>query len=123
MLITKSEVNPPTITIAKGRCESEPMPCESAAGSNPRVATSIAAHRGNHPDLRPFSCGRARELQWRSGVHELDVNVQVVFSLAIPGEGHLLAIERESGSDLPARITGQGSGPRHRVRCRAKGPQ
>jgi hypothetical protein len=29
------------MTIAKGRCESEPIPCDMAAGSNPRVAISM----------------------------------------------------------------------------------
>ena len=29
------------MTIAKGRCESEPMPRDSAAGSNPKLATSM----------------------------------------------------------------------------------
>ena len=33
------EISPATITMAKGFCVSEPMPVESAAGSNPRQAT------------------------------------------------------------------------------------
>ena len=32
MLISSAPVSPPTRTMAKGRCESEPMPRESAAG-------------------------------------------------------------------------------------------
>ncbi len=41
MLITRSEIDPPTITIAKGRWKSEPIPCDMAAGKMPNVATSI----------------------------------------------------------------------------------
>ena len=37
MLISSAAISPPTITIAKGRCESEPIPCEVAAGSNPSI--------------------------------------------------------------------------------------
>lgn len=33
------EINPATMTISKGLCVSEPIPVESAAGSNPRQAT------------------------------------------------------------------------------------
>ncbi len=35
------EMRPPTITIAKGRCESEPIACDRAAGNSPRVATRL----------------------------------------------------------------------------------
>jgi hypothetical protein len=35
------ELRPPTITIANGRWESDPIPCDVAAGSKPSVATSI----------------------------------------------------------------------------------
>jgi hypothetical protein len=38
--ISSREKSPPTITIANGRCESEPTPVESAAGSYPNAATS-----------------------------------------------------------------------------------
>src|SRR5271170_4742727 len=40
------EIRPATITIAKGFCVSEPMPVESAAGSNPRQATSAVIMMG-----------------------------------------------------------------------------
>src|ERR1700693_2693820 len=35
MLMTSAEISPPTITIANGRCESDPMACDRAAGINP----------------------------------------------------------------------------------------
>src|ERR1700747_1110109 len=38
---SSAPISPPTMTIANGRCESEPIPCESAAGSKPSVATSM----------------------------------------------------------------------------------
>ncbi len=37
-----------TITMAKGRCESEPMACDSAAGSRPSVATSMVIMMGRN---------------------------------------------------------------------------
>ena len=40
-----------TMTMAKGRCESEPMPCEVAAGSSPRVATSIVIMMGRRRSI------------------------------------------------------------------------
>src|SRR5215472_17591809 len=42
----KAAIRPPTITIANGRCESEPIPRESAAGSNPKLATSMVIIMG-----------------------------------------------------------------------------
>ncbi len=53
MLITKAEINPPTITMANGRCESEPMACETAAGISPRVATSIVIMIGRKRNTAP----------------------------------------------------------------------
>ena len=41
MLMSRSAINPPTMTMAKGRCESEPMAWDMAAGSRPSVATSM----------------------------------------------------------------------------------
>ena len=35
MLSSRSEIRPPTMTMAKGRCESDPMPCDRAAGRSP----------------------------------------------------------------------------------------
>ena len=37
MLITRSAISPPTITIANGRCESEPIAWDKAAGNNPEL--------------------------------------------------------------------------------------
>jgi phosphohistidine swiveling domain-containing protein len=46
-------IRPPTITMANGRCESEPMPCEVAAGSRPSVATSMVIMMGRKPRTAP----------------------------------------------------------------------
>src|SRR5260370_1112328 len=46
MLISRSAIKPPTMTIAKGRWESEPMACDSTAGSKPSVATSMVIMMG-----------------------------------------------------------------------------
>jgi len=42
--MTRSEISPPTITIANGRCESDPMACESAG------ATAQGCHQHRHHD-------------------------------------------------------------------------
>ena len=52
ILRTRPEISPPTMTIAKGRCESEPMPCDRAAGSSPRVATSMVIMMGRSLERR-----------------------------------------------------------------------
>jgi hypothetical protein len=44
---------PPTMTMANGRCESEPMACDIAAGSSPRVATSIVIMMGRSRRTAP----------------------------------------------------------------------
>jgi hypothetical protein len=49
MLGNIAPTSPPTITIANGRCESEPIPCESAAGNSPSVATSVVIGRRRRP--------------------------------------------------------------------------
>ena len=41
------------MTMAKGRCESEPMPCDVAAGSRPRVATSMVIIMGRRRRTAP----------------------------------------------------------------------
>ena len=41
------------MTMAKGRCESEPMPCEVAAGSRPSVATSMVIMMGRRRSTAP----------------------------------------------------------------------
>ena len=38
---TSVEHNPPSTTVASGRCISEPMPVASAAGAMPSIATTI----------------------------------------------------------------------------------
>ncbi len=59
MLISRSAIKPPTMTIAKGRWESEPMACDSAAGSKPSVATSMVIMMGRSlrtaPSIAEFS--------------------------------------------------------------------
>src|SRR4051794_30389740 len=42
------ETKPATITMAKGFCVSDPMPVESAAGSNPRHATNAVIMIGRN---------------------------------------------------------------------------
>jgi hypothetical protein len=59
MLMTRSAIRPPTITIANGRCESEPMSCDSAAGSNPSVATSIVIMMGRSLKTAPSTAESA----------------------------------------------------------------
>ena len=41
MLMSRSAINPPTITMAKGRCESDPISRERAAGNKPRAAGAL----------------------------------------------------------------------------------
>ncbi len=62
------DTNPATITIANGFCESDPTPVDTAAGSNPKHATSavimIGRNRTNDPSyvaLR-ISCPSNRNL-------------------------------------------------------------
>ena len=45
------------MTIANGRCESEPMACDRAAGSSPRVATSMVIMMGRSLQHRAFDRG------------------------------------------------------------------
>jgi hypothetical protein len=69
--MTRSTMSPPTMTMAKGRCESEPMPCESAAGNSPNVATSMVIMMGRRrrtaPSMAAFFNGLA------GGAHLVDV--------------------------------------------------
>src|ERR1035441_8110632 len=51
--MTSAPIRPPTMTMAKGRCESEPMPCDKAAGSRPRVATSMVIMMGRSRRTAP----------------------------------------------------------------------
>src|SRR5579863_6658469 len=53
MLSSNPEIRPPTITIANGRCESEPMACDNAAGTRPSVATSIVIMIGRKRRTAP----------------------------------------------------------------------
>ena len=54
------------MTMAKGRCESDPMSCDSAAGSSPSVATSMVIMMGRSLSTAPstaestIECPRAR---------------------------------------------------------------
>src|ERR1700722_11296442 len=40
--------------MANGRCESEPIPCDVAAGSSPRDATSMVISMGRNRSIAPF---------------------------------------------------------------------
>ena len=48
---SSAATSPPTITIAKGRCESEPIPRESAAGNKPKLIDEYIGqlNSGTHP--------------------------------------------------------------------------
>jgi proline racemase len=46
-------INPPITTVANGFCVSEPMPCESAAGSNPIAAIVAVMTTGRIRDMTP----------------------------------------------------------------------
>ena len=62
------ETRPATMTMAKGRCESDPMPCEKAAGSRPRQATSAVIMMGRRRTIEAskvalaISCPSSRSL-------------------------------------------------------------
>src|ERR1022692_1688599 len=68
MLITRAEVSPPTMTMANGRCESDPMACESAAGNSPTVATSMVVMMGRSLKTAPSTAAstieRPRARSW-----------------------------------------------------------
>src|ERR1700682_168354 len=53
MLSSNAASRPPTITIANGRWESDPMPRDSAAGSRPSVATSMVIMMGRNLRTAP----------------------------------------------------------------------
>ena len=59
MLIRRSEMSPPTMTMAKGLCESEPIECDIAAGSSPRVATSMVIMMGRNRNTAPSTAALA----------------------------------------------------------------
>src|ERR1700686_314801 len=54
MLIMSTAIRPPTMTMAKGRCESEPIPWEVAAGTNPSDATSMVIRIGRKRWIAPL---------------------------------------------------------------------
>src|SRR5262249_40555178 len=53
ILSKSAPTSPPTMTIANGRCESEPIPCDTAAGNNPSIATSIVIMMGRNRSTAP----------------------------------------------------------------------
>ena len=57
MLISRSTIRPPTMTMAKGRCESEPMPCEMAARQQAQCGHQHRHHDGPQPQHRAFDGG------------------------------------------------------------------
>ena len=61
-LMIKSATRPPTMTIANGRCESVPIPCEVAAGNSPRVATSMVIMIGRSSKTAPSTA--ASSISW-----------------------------------------------------------
>jgi len=64
----RSQINPPTITMANGRCESDPIACDVAAGSSPSVATSmvimIGRSRSTAPCMAASAIGMPRARSW-----------------------------------------------------------
>src|SRR6266851_10048468 len=52
-LTMSSTIRPPTMTMANGRCESEPISCERAAGKSPSVATSMVIMMGRRRSSAP----------------------------------------------------------------------
>ncbi len=54
MLMTRSVIKPPTMTMAKGRCESDPMPCDIAAGSSPKCGDQHGHHDGTQAQNGSF---------------------------------------------------------------------
>ena len=53
MLMKRAAIKPPTTTIAKGLCESDPIPRDSAAGKRPSIATSIVIMIGRNLRIAP----------------------------------------------------------------------
>src|ERR1022692_4776691 len=111
MLSSRSEIRPPTMTIAKGLCESAPMACDGAAGRSPRVAASIVIMMGR--SLRTAPSTAASTIEWpraRSWLMYVDPDAhgrQFVAALCdmVPDQDvaiqavHLPAIRRHSGRD------------------------
>ncbi len=60
--MNSAPMSPPTMTMANGRCESEPMPCDVAAGSRPRVATSMVIIMGRRRRTAPSMA--ASSMEW-----------------------------------------------------------
>src|ERR1700733_16025862 len=61
MLMSSPATSPPTMTMAKGRWESDPMPWESAAGRRPRVATNIVIMMGRSRRTAPSTAASSIE--------------------------------------------------------------
>ena len=59
------------MTIANGRCESEPIACDSAAGSRPNVATSIVIMIGRSRSTAPSTA--ASTIVWPARAQLVDV--------------------------------------------------
>ena len=68
MLINRLAMSPPTITMAKGRWESEPMAWDMAAGNKPSVATNmvimIGRSRSVAPSMAAVLTGIPRARNW-----------------------------------------------------------
>ena len=61
-----AEMMPPTITTANGRCVSEPIPCDNAAGSRPRPAISAVMMIGRMRSTAPSRTACSKGLPLRS---------------------------------------------------------
>ena len=57
MLISRAAISPPTITMANGRCESDPMPCDVRRGQQAQHGHQHRHHDRPQPQRRAFDCG------------------------------------------------------------------
>ena len=62
--VNRVELNSPhTITVAKGRCTSDPKPVVKDAGSNPKIATKEASKIGRKQSRPPWMIDSTGQLQ------------------------------------------------------------
>ncbi len=106
MLITNTAMSPPTMTMANGRCESEPIPCEVAAGTSPSDATSMVMRMGRNRMTAPcctasrMECPRARNwLMYSSMITPVITETPNSARNPMPEETLKLVLVKYSASD------------------------
>ncbi len=57
MLMNSAQISPPTITMAKGRCESDPIPCDSGGRQQAERRDQHRHHDGTKPQYGSFHRG------------------------------------------------------------------